>query len=273
MQLSHASVNLPRLTKTLYARSKRLDGEDWAQTVEYARGLLKLVKEENVVDIEKVNALERDLDSIAKAFERAVQNKPIPSSSTAKPLPTLPSIPIPSSLLAETPSEPTSPEPWSEGMTGDILPTNTSAEDAHLHKIPIREASVSLPTLTTRESFLADKEEEALLPLRPIDQVQARDELLAGADRSGRGFHGAAQLHDELGGQLAEMSHQLKLNAVHFSRSLEDEKGILEASTEVLSREYPTIEISWSLSGLITGYLLSSIRKPGSDTGLQEEFG
>jgi hypothetical protein len=34
------------------------------------------------------------------------------------------------------------------------------------------------------------------------------------------------------------MSHQLKLNAVHFSKSLEDEKGILEASTEVLSRAY-----------------------------------
>lgn len=32
------------------------------------------------------------------------------------------------------------------------------------------------------------------------------------------------------------MSHQLKLNAVHFSKSLEDEKGILEASTEVLTR-------------------------------------
>lgn len=33
------------------------------------------------------------------------------------------------------------------------------------------------------------------------------------------------------------MSHQLKLNAVHFSKSLEDEKGILEQSTEVLSRK------------------------------------
>lgn len=35
----------------------------------------------------------------------------------------------------------------------------------------------------------------------------------------------------------SQMSHQLKLNAVHFSKSLEDEKGILEQSTEVLSRE------------------------------------
>ncbi|KAJ9099755.1 hypothetical protein QFC21_003753 [Naganishia friedmannii] len=248
MQLSHASINLPRLTKSLAARSKRLDEEDWAQvrsgqsTVDYARGLLKLVKEENVVDIGKVRALETELDELAKAFERAVQSKPIPSTSSARTLPPLPSIPLPANLLAASSSPPTtSPHQLANISTSDILPSNTPAEDSQLRKIPIREASVSLPTLTKRESFLAEKEEEALLPLRPVDEAAARDELLAGASRSGgagRGLRGAAQLHDELGGQLAEMSHQLKLNAVHFSKSLEDEKGILEASTEVLSRKY-----------------------------------
>jgi len=60
---------------------------------------------------------------------------------------------------------------------------------------------------------------------------------------------GSAQLHEELGGQLADvsllsgsrysmtngqMSHRLKLNAVHFANSLEDEKSLLDTSTEVL---------------------------------------
>jgi hypothetical protein len=103
----------------------------------------------------------------------------------------------------------TSPDHLNDSTTSDILPSNTPEEDSHLRrKIPIREASVSLPTLTTRESFLAEKEDEALLPLRPIDEAAARDELLGGADRSGgggRGLRGAAQLHDELGGQLAEV--------------------------------------------------------------------
>lgn len=106
--------------------------------------------------------------------------------------------------------EPTStpqPDLLNNISTSNILPSNTPSEDSHLRKIPIREASVSLPTLTKRESFLAEKEEEALLPLRPVDEAAARDELLAGADRSGggRGLRGAAQLHDELGGQLAEV--------------------------------------------------------------------
>jgi hypothetical protein len=32
----------------------------------------------------------------------------------------------------------------------------------------------------------------------------------------------------------SQMSHRLKLNAVHFANSLEDEKSLLDTSTEVL---------------------------------------
>lgn len=35
------------------------------------------------------------------------------------------------------------------------------------------------------------------------------------------------------------MSHQLKLNAMHFSKSLEEEKSILESSQGVLESESP----------------------------------
>ncbi|KAI5450376.1 hypothetical protein NCC49_003158 [Naganishia albida] len=241
MQLSHASVNLPRLVKSLSTRATKLDQEDWAQvrngqaTVEYTRGLLKLVREENVVPIGKVNTLERDLNDIAKAFDEAVKAKPVPSSSTSAAPPSLPTIPIPASLLTQP-----SPSSIPSAQPDPQLPDPTSSSST-TRQLPIREASISLPALTTRESFLADKEDEALLPLQP--ENDARNELFSGA-QSGRGFRGAAQLHDELGGQLAEMSHQLKLNAVHFSKSLEDEKGILEQSTEVLSRNLDRTQIS-----------------------------
>jgi hypothetical protein len=32
----------------------------------------------------------------------------------------------------------------------------------------------------------------------------------------------------------SQMSHRLKLNAVHFANSLEDEKSLLDTSTEIL---------------------------------------
>jgi hypothetical protein len=74
------------------------------------------------------------------------------------------------------------------------------------------------------------------------------------------------------------MSHQLKLNAVHFSKSLEDEKGILEASTEVLQRTSPLLRflpLKLTLKPLCAGNLdrtqiskkvLDSVRKKTGGT-------
>ncbi|GHJ89751.1 hypothetical protein NliqN6_6153 [Naganishia liquefaciens] len=264
MQISHASVNLPRLVKGLSARSSHLESEDWVQvragqaTIEYARGLLKLVREENVVPAGKVNTLERELNNVAHAFEEAVKRKPIPSSSTTPP-PSIPPIAIPSSLIVQqsiVPSNQALKEtPLSSGSDSTFLEPNLETMP---QRSPIREASTSLPALTTRESFLAEKEDEALLPLRPAEEDQ-RGELFGGLARGDRrGLRGAAQLHDEIGGQLAEMSHQLKLNAVHFSKSLEDEKGILEASTEVLTRNLDRTQVSKKV--------LDSVRKKAGGT-------
>jgi len=36
-----------------------------------------------------------------------------------------------------------------------------------------------------------------------------------------------------------KMSHRLKLNAVHFANSLEDEKSLLDDSTDVLESKLP----------------------------------
>lgn len=77
-----------------------------------------------------------------------------------------------------------------------------------------------------------------------MDQEGMRQRLMGGA-----GAIGASQLHEELGGQLADvsratsicltiqMSHQLKLNAIHFSNSLEEEKALLQSSQDVLESE------------------------------------
>jgi len=103
--------------------------------------------------------------------------------------------------------------------------------------------------LRTRLAEDREGDEAGLLPLKiqaqKADGPNERDSLLGGA----RPGMGSAQLHEELGGQLADvsllsgsrysmtngqMSHRLKLNAVHFANSLEDEKSLLDTSTEVL---------------------------------------
>ena len=122
------------------------------------------------------------------------------------PPPSLPPITIPSSLIAQPPLESTTqlPQPT---FSPPVTESTISQPRLHPepHRLPVREASTSLPALTSRESFLAEKEDEALLPLRPAEEDQ-RSELFGGMARGeGRGLRGAAQLHDEIGGQLAEV--------------------------------------------------------------------
>ncbi|OCF38536.1 hypothetical protein I317_07692 [Kwoniella heveanensis CBS 569] len=104
-----------------------------------------------------------------------------------------------------------------------------------------------------------------LLPLKPVVKANRagqglsdRDALLAGAGKGVGSVIGSAQLHEELGGQLADMSHRLKLNAVHFSNSLEKEKGILETSQEVLEKNLASTRSSKKQ--------LSSVSKKGRGT-------
>ncbi|TXT07199.1 hypothetical protein VHUM_03369 [Vanrija humicola] len=89
--------------------------------------------------------------------------------------------------------------------------------------------------------------EAGLLPLKtqskvkdPLDSEGMRKRLMGGASNT----LGSAQLHEELGGQLVDMSHRLKLNAVHFANSLEEEKTLLESSQNVLERNLETTKES-----------------------------
>ena len=57
------------------------------------------------------------------------------------------------------------------------------------------------------------------------------------------------------------MSHRLKLNAVHFANSLEDEKSLLDTSTEVLGSK---LDISYHW------YLADNGRESSWNEGLEE---
>jgi len=59
----------------------------------------------------------------------------------------------------------------------------------------------------------------------------------------------------------SQMSHRLKLNAVHFANSLEDEKSLLDTSTEVLESK---LDISYHW------YLADNGRESGWNEGLEE---
>ncbi|KAH8090545.1 hypothetical protein HD553DRAFT_302709 [Filobasidium floriforme] len=109
-------------------------------------------------------------------------------------------------------------------------------------------AAAQLPQLTKQESYLAAFEDDELLPIiankRPIRTE--RDRLGLAQDRIAGTAGGSLALHDELGEQLAGMSHQLKLNAMHFSKSLEEEKSILESSQGVLENNLVKTQASKS---------------------------
>jgi hypothetical protein len=60
------------------------------------------------------------------------------------------------------------------------------------------------------------------------------------------------------------MSHRLKLNAVHFANSLEDEKSLLDTSTEVLESKL--------LQTTFRGLKLTDCRKSSWYEGIEKEF-
>jgi len=66
------------------------------------------------------------------------------------------------------------------------------------------------------------------------------------------------------------MSHQLKLNALHFSKSLEDEKAIIESSQGVLESAYPSLRHS---EPIVHSSNRCFARQPGQNPGIEIETG
>ncbi|WVQ99638.1 hypothetical protein IAU59_006777 [Kwoniella sp. CBS 9459] len=280
----HALINLIRLVKSLEARFVHEDedvGEeylvkrDW-ETVLYAHALLDALKEGNEQSSRTTSTLsdlEKTLDNVRSAF-RARVSSPLPTPSLNPALIALPMTPNPSNpSYTSTVENPISSGKSSPALLGPSAPPSlanngpTGSSNIPLARTTAAEISsdsggsgVGVRKRKSRvDDYLAqrargdlqDSSTSDLLPLKPVVNAKQagkglsdRDALLAGAGKGVGSVIGSAQLHEELGGQLADMSHRLKLNAVHFSNSLEKEKGILETSQEVLEKNLATTRSS-----------------------------
>ncbi|WWC89086.1 uncharacterized protein L201_004004 [Kwoniella dendrophila CBS 6074] len=242
----HALINLIRLVKSLEARVNS-DEDDLAtetyaakkewETVLYARALLDVLKngnEQSSSTSGTLSKLDKELSSVESTYQiRLTSPLPTPSHN-----PALIALPMTPNTSNPPQSERSDPTPPIQNLESKSMPIPTSALITPTDGVRKRRSRVDEYLAQRSKSDLTGSE-EGLLPLKPVipsnikgKGVNSRDALLAGAG-AGSGV-GSAQLHEELGGQLADMSHQLKLNAVHFSNSLENEKGILEQSQDVL---------------------------------------
>ncbi|WVF71224.1 hypothetical protein IAT40_006024 [Kwoniella sp. CBS 6097] len=285
----HALINLIRLIKSLEIKYVHEDEEvgeeylvkrDW-ETVLYARALLDALKEGNEQSSKTTSTLsdlEKTLNNVQSSF-RARVTSPLPTPSLNPALIALPMTPNPSNpVTSALPSRKDSPAPLVPSTratsSGPTRSSNTPLP-VDAARIPPSGASAVLRKRKSKvDDYLAqrsrgdlqDSSSSDLLPLKPVAKgkhaggsgLSDRDALLAGAGNGVGSVIGSAQLHEELGGQLADMSHRLKLNAVHFSNSLEKEKGILETSQEVLEKNLASTRSSKKQ--------LSSVSKKGRGT-------
>lgn len=196
-----------------------------------------------------MSGLEKSLDHIQSAYHSRVAS-PLPTSRLNPAL-----IALPRSTSSTVSNDSRIPSP---SLTTAIqLPPITSGQTASKN---VRRRRVQLEyylAKRSREDTLGD--ESGLLAIKPIHNSEnassksseAHNELLG--DAVPGSALGAAQVHEELSGQLADvsyllnvieayviplqMSQRLKLNAIHFSNSLENEKHLIQNSQDILERE------------------------------------
>ncbi|OCF60885.1 hypothetical protein L486_00529 [Kwoniella mangroviensis CBS 10435] len=242
----HALVNLIRLVKSLEAKVNSDDVDlanepytakkEW-ETVLYTRALLDALKdgnEQSSSTSSNLSVLDKELSSVESSF-RIRLSSPLPTPTLNPALIALPMTPDPS-YPPPAESIPISSFHSSPKLTP---PTVTPAERVPPSDGVRKRRSRVDEYLAQRSKSDLTGSEEGLLPLKPIKPPKQnvngqgeRESLLAGSG-PGNGL-GSAQLHEELGGQLVDMSHRLKLNAVHFANSLENEKSIIENSQNTL---------------------------------------
>ncbi|WVQ79979.1 hypothetical protein IAT38_002080 [Cryptococcus sp. DSM 104549] len=246
----HALVNLIRLVKSLEVRYEGdafdfKDGngkglsQEW-ETVAYARALLEALRdgnEQSSSTAASLSSLDRSLSDIESSFRVSLAS-PTPTPTLNPALIALPMSPSTTeSLPISRIPTPLPPQP----------PAPSSSLNAAVPSVDVPAAQTVRKRRVQTDEYLARRGREdntgaeaGLLPLnlpetnKPSNGKAARDDL-PGDVAPGSGV-GAAQLHEELGGQLADMSHRLKLNAIHFSRSLENEKHLIEESQEALEK-------------------------------------
>jgi len=158
------------------------------QTVQYARVLLDTLKQSNEGSSNSSNILS-DLEKTLKSVE--IRYKELSS------LPTTPSIPPPSAV-------PLPASPTSRPISPPLEPTTVSLPPVEPAR-NLRKRVLNTETyLRTRLAEDREGDEAGLLPLKfqqARKEENERDSLLGGT----RPGMGSAQLHEELGGQLADV--------------------------------------------------------------------
>ncbi|RSH88968.1 hypothetical protein EHS25_002630 [Saitozyma podzolica] len=261
----HALVNLIRLVGSLDAKSQDNDEaaeaaqpgyadpdvkRDW-ESVLYARALLEALEGENEqssTTSSTLSTLKHTLATVEGRYAEILQRAQPVSSSTA----VRPTVgPVTYAASASAPGIPSSSQPSN-------VPIVSAPPDP---PAPVRQRRRKAPTaeeyLATRQRQDALGSDTGLLPLKTPATAGtgdngpgARDRLLG--DVGSRGAVGSSQLHEELGGQLADMSHRLKLNAIHFASSLEGEKALLESSQDALEKNLDSTRSSKKHLGTVS---------------------
>ncbi|KAL7421996.1 hypothetical protein Q5752_003768 [Cryptotrichosporon argae] len=265
----HGLVNLGRVVRAL----GRDESSGWIEvtkaweTVLYARALLDALSGRE----QGSSASAAQIDDLRQTLDEAEQRLQDVAKTTS-----LPTLPIPDVPLAASVTPTTLPSHKDPAAAASTVTTSQAAKPAppappaRRPTAPPTDAAPARalrkrPAPSTRTSeYLAqlarddaDGGEAGLLPLRvrqakPVES--GRDQLLGGVT----GGLGAAQLHEELGGQLVGMSQRLRQNAIHFANSLEEEKSLLDSSSNVLEKNLANTQASKTK--------LSTVRKKGRGT-------
>ncbi|KAI3621040.1 serine arginine repetitive matrix 1 [Moniliophthora roreri] len=224
-QAHHDEINLSRLLRRLEksvteeswdtpsdsTQATWLKSEENLQKVKFAKKLLRNV-EASQGSSDKNSEIRKSLNRM-ETFLKSVNERTKPP--TQRPKPILPTLPVP--------VEPSQPEPSSPDQDTE-LPSESPETDNLLGSpadpIPIAPGPSLVSSMPT---------------LIPPSMPSAASKSTAIA--TGTLQHSNA-LQEELSNQLAQMSAQLRRNAIHFSESLAKDAAVLEGAKEKLESNY-----------------------------------
>lgn len=234
VSLSHNEINLTRLVRRLEktpapdTQSFENDQDAWfasqavLQRVKYARKLLKEVEMQYSADaqvssekFQKFEDLQSKLEDIYSQFSRIPEPQFAPQIS-----PILPRIPKPKQELEVKDDISGTPGPsLTLPPESALIPSEGSWADS----LPSPPPTTTLPSLLEPSTPHTTTATSTALPARPTF------------------LQNSQQIQQELSDQLAQMATQLKRNAHHFTKALEDDKSVMELAEEKLDSNLGTM--------------------------------
>ncbi|KAG8907931.1 hypothetical protein FRB99_001439 [Tulasnella sp. 403] len=240
-QLKHDRINLHRIVKSMEAvvltgsfpprgpdrKDAFIKATSTLTTLKYAREILEKLKAANTSC--SYDDLNRSLDRMERIAQEAKDNLEIVPS---RPRSLLSSMKIPKKAPPIVQIEAPPPLPEAELLPGE-------------------DVSVLSPVVhspTNNSQTLDQPSTSSVNPLRPnpLELLKESDVPPNAADKpaSSKGpafLTTSLETQEELSAQLAQMGHQLKLNALHLANSLAKEKGVIEDAAEKLDRNLGTM--------------------------------